>query len=119
MVKVDLDLSGVKIPKKVAGVKVPKQLRKKGNALIEKANSPAGREAIAAGLTIAATALAAKASAKAARAAAPHEGQPQPPEPPQTPSRPGQPGIDPAVDLSAAITSGIGALQRFLRDKQG
>lgn len=68
MVKVDL--SGVKIPKTVGGVKVPKKLRKKGKKLIAKANSPEGREAIAAGLAIAGSVIAAKAQVKAAKAAA-------------------------------------------------
>jgi hypothetical protein len=124
MVKVDFDLSGVKIPKKVAGVKVPKELRKKGKKLLEKANSERGREAIAAGLTIAATAIAAKARAKAARQAAhgagpdAHDVPPVAPVPPVPPA-PGTPGIDPANDLGAAIANGIGALQRFLKDKNG
>lgn len=118
MVKVDFDLSGVKIPKKVAGVKVPKELRKKGKKLLEKANSERGREAIAAGLTIAATAIAAKARAKAARQAA-HGAGPSAHDVPPVPPAPGTPGIDPANDFGAAIANGIGALQRFLKDKNG
>ncbi|MGU3392241.1 hypothetical protein [Sphingomonas sp. M1A8_2b] len=45
----------VKIPKQIGGMKVPKELRKKGEALIEKASTPQGREAITAGLAMAAT----------------------------------------------------------------
>jgi hypothetical protein len=45
-----------KLPKQVLGVKIPKELRKAGGALLEHANSPAGREVIAAGLTVAAAA---------------------------------------------------------------
>lgn len=117
MVKIDMDLSGVKIPKKVAGMKVPKQLRKQGKKLLAKANSPAGRDAIAAGLTIAGAAIAAKARAKAAKPTqwageGPVDGAPS------VPPRPGTPGVDPAIDpaaqLGEAITAGIGALQRFL-----
>ena len=48
----------VKLPKKIAGVKVPKKLRKSGNKLIEVANTPAGRELLAAGLIAAGAALA-------------------------------------------------------------
>lgn len=63
----------IKLPKTVAGVKVPKELRRKGEALIDKANSPAGREAIAAGLTmvaaVAATRLRGPAGAAAAKGA--------------------------------------------------
>lgn len=126
MVKIDMDLSGVKIPKKVAGVKVPKKLRKTGKRLLAKANSPEGRDAIAAGLTIAATAIAAKARAKAEKRAAQWAGEgPVTPEPPKPGGgKPGDPGIDPATDpaqqLSAAIANGIGAFQRFLAgQKQG
>jgi hypothetical protein len=52
--------NSAKLPKKIAGVKIPKKLRKSGGALIEMANTPAGRELIAAGLVAAGTALAAK-----------------------------------------------------------
>ena len=44
-----------RIPKRVAGVKVPKEVRRRGEALIEAAGSPHGREVIARGLTVAAT----------------------------------------------------------------
>jgi hypothetical protein len=53
--------NNAKLPKKIAGVKIPKKLRKSGGKLIEAANTPAGRELIAAGLVAAGTALAAKA----------------------------------------------------------
>ena len=45
-----------KIPKRIAGVKLPKELRKTGEAILERANSPQGREMLAAGLTMAAAA---------------------------------------------------------------
>jgi hypothetical protein len=47
-----------KLPKKIAGQKVPKSVRKAGGKLIEAANSVAGRELIAAGLSLAAAAAA-------------------------------------------------------------
>jgi hypothetical protein len=50
--------TNAKLPKKIAGVKIPKKLRKSGNKLIEVANTPAGRELLAAGLVAAGTALA-------------------------------------------------------------
>lgn len=121
MVKVDFDLSGVKIPKQVAGVKVPKGLRRQGKKLLAKAQTPQGREAIAAGLTIAATAIAAGVQAKAAkreRAGQSGEGA-VPPEAPTPPRAPGVPGIDPNKDLGEAIAAGIGALQTFLAGKTG
>lgn len=49
----------MKLPKAIGGVKVPKELRQSGEALLAKANSPAGRQMIASGLTIAAGAAAA------------------------------------------------------------
>lgn len=134
MVKINLDLDGVKIPKKVAGMKVPKKLRKQGKKLIAKANSPEGREAIAAGLAVVGTALATKARVKAERAAA-HAaeqaaqageraaeagervaaaGERVRAKVVRHPSAPGEPGIDPAKDLGDAIAAGIGALQAFL-----
>lgn len=127
MVKINFDLDGVKIPKTVAGMKVPKKLRKKGKKLIAKANSPEGREAIAAGLAIVGTALAAKARVKAERAAADASdaasraaaaGERAQAKVVRHPSAPGEPGIDPAADPAAdlgdAIAAGIGAFQRFL-----
>ena len=78
-----------KIPKRIAGVKLPKELRKTGEAILEKANSPAGREMLAAGLTMAAAAATAavarsreKAEDKATTgAAADHPGKPATPDP--------------------------------------
>lgn len=48
-----------KLPKEVLGIKLPKELREAGGALLEKANSPQGREMLAAGLTMAAAAASA------------------------------------------------------------
>lgn len=114
--KIDIDLSGVKIPKKVAGVKVPKQLRKTGKKLLAKAQSDAGREAIAAGLTIAGVAIAAKARAKAERTAAAAQAAGTGDDP--AAGKPGAPGIDsahdPSTQLAQAITGGLETLQRLL-----
>ncbi len=61
-----------KLPKEVLGVKVPKELRKAGEKLIEQAQGPAGRQAIAGALTAVVGAVATAAlSREAARAAAP------------------------------------------------
>lgn len=49
-----------KIPKKVGGIKIPKKLRKSGEKLIEKAQSPQGQQVIASGLAIAAAVAAKK-----------------------------------------------------------
>lgn len=87
-----------KLPKEVMGVKLPKEVREIGGALLEKAQSPQGREMLAAGLTMAAaaaTAAVAKGRAKREAAAAPEtpvspvppasaEG-PEPPVPPVPP----------------------------------
>ena len=72
---------GFKLPKEIAGVKVPKALRKQGEALIAHAQGPAGRELMAAGLAVAAAAIAAKtgpgqaAAAKGEEAAAAAAGE--------------------------------------------
>lgn len=108
--------SKVKIPKEIAGFKVPKELRKKGEALIEKADSPEGRQAIASGLAMVGGLVAANAarkqaeSAKAAEAtpepkpeaAKPESSKPEAAKPSATsertdtgPSAPGKPGINP------------------------
>lgn len=63
-----------KLPKRVAGVKIPKPLRKRGEALIAQAQSPAGRAAIAKGAAAVASVVAVAAQA-AARAAEPRPGQ--------------------------------------------
>lgn len=65
--------SGFRIPKEIGGMKVPKEARRAGEALIEKANSPAGRQALASGLAMAATMAAAAASRQTRRPAAPSE----------------------------------------------
>ena len=62
-----------KIPKRIGGVKLPKELRKTGEAILDKANSPQGREMLAAGLTMAAaaaTAAVARSRANATQTAA-------------------------------------------------
>lgn len=76
--------SEFRIPKKVAGVKVPKEARRAGEALLEKASTPQGRQAIASGLAMAATA-AASVAARQARGPAPAA------EP--VSGKPGEPGI--------------------------
>lgn len=74
-----------RLPKEVLGVKVPKELRKAGERVLEQANSPQGREMIAAGLTMAATAaVAALAKDRAkpqAAAAEPAQGAQKTPDP--------------------------------------
>ncbi len=79
-----------KLPKEVLGVKLPKELREAGGALLEKANSPQGREMLAAGLTMAAaaaTAAVAKGRAKreAAASAPPSAAATKAPEPETAP----------------------------------
>lgn len=76
-----------KLPKEVLGIRLPKEVREVGGALLEKAQSPQGREMLAAGLTMAAAAAsAAVANGRAKRAAAAE--RPVPPVPP-VPPKPG------------------------------
>lgn len=89
------DKKGFRIPKEIGGIKVPKEARRAGEALIDKASSPAGRQMLASGLAMAATA----AAAAAARQARDHGGEPKPsatPEPDAHHAAPGNAGpIDP------------------------
>jgi len=106
----------VKLPKHIGGVKIPKELRKKGGALLEKANSAAGREVIAGALTMAAAAATSAVQRQRASrfASAPPEAPvppvppvppipPVPPVPPVPPERPGEPGIADPQALADAI----------------
>jgi len=90
----------LRLPKEIAGFKLPKELRKSGDALIEKANSPEGRQAIASGLAMVGGLVAANAARKQAAAAAtpaPEATKPEPAaaKPAEAASAPGKPGIDP------------------------
>lgn len=91
-----------KIPKRIAGVKVPKDLRRAGNALIEKAQTPQGREMLTAGLAIAATAATA-AMAKRTQPATP----PPAPETPNAPPQGTQTAPDPQA-IAEALTGAAG-----------
>ncbi len=104
-----------KLPKRIAGVKIPKELRAAGGALLEKADSPAGREMLAAGLAMLATGAAAAATAAAQKhRAAPRAGvaptPPVPPEAPDAPSRPGEPGLGDPQALADAIGNAADAV---------
>jgi hypothetical protein len=110
----------VKIPKEIAGYKVPKELRKKGEALIERANSPEGRQAIASGLAMVGGLVAAnaarKADAKATETAKPEAARPEAAKPdapkPET-AKPGTPGINPqqmADQIGAAADMLLGRI---------
>ncbi len=90
----------LRLPKEIAGFKLPKELRKSGDALIEKANSPEGRQAIASGLAMVGGLVAANAARKQAAAAATPAPEATKPEPAaaktaEAPPAPGKPGIDP------------------------
>ncbi len=76
-----------KIPKKIGGVKLPKSVRKPAEKLIATAASPEGRRVLAAGLAMAASALATR-STPAPRAGDTPPVPPQPPVPPEPPVPP-------------------------------
>jgi len=71
-----------KLPKEVLGIRLPKEVREAGGALLEKANSPQGREMLAAGLTMAAAA----ATAAVAAGRTKREGTAERPVPPAPPT---------------------------------
>lgn len=50
-------MTKTKIPKRIAGVKLNKKLRKRGNELLNLADTPHGRQTIAMGLSMAAAGL--------------------------------------------------------------
>ncbi len=82
--KKDKAAKAAKKHKIATGFTLPDELRQQGAALLAKANTPAGREMIAAGLTMAAaaaSAAAAKHRAKAEGVAAEGMATPQPDEP--------------------------------------
>lgn len=101
---------GMKIPKEIAGIKVPKKLRKKGEAIIDAAQSPIGREVMLSGLAAFASAAVARGMAKAASA---------PPAPP--PSAPPAPPIDPTeagAEAARQFVNGLGDIFRRMRDEK-
>lgn len=104
----------MKIPKEFAGFKVPKDLRKKGEALIERANSPEGRQAIASGLAMVGGLVAANAARKQAEAAAKPAPKPAEAKPDAaTAAEPGKPGINPqqmADQIGAAADMLLGRI---------
>lgn len=104
---------GGRIPKRIAGMKLPKELRRKGEALIAAADSPAGREVIAKGLTIAATlASAAAARSQVAKAEAGEPG------PSGEGAAPPSPPIDPAKMVEAVSTVADAVLGRIFGAKR-
>ncbi len=82
---------GFRIPKEIGGVKVPKEARRAGEALIEKVNTPAGRQALASGLAMAASAAAAVAAKQARGPSRPSPAAAAEPEG-ANPQQPGQGG---------------------------
>jgi hypothetical protein len=111
----------MKIPKAIGGFKVPKELRKKGEALIERANSPEGRQAIASGLAMVGGLVAANAARKQTEAATKAaqgrpDGQPDAAKPDAAKpasAAPGAPGINPqqmADQIGAAADLLIGRI---------
>jgi hypothetical protein len=99
-----------KLPKEVLGIRLPKELREAGGALLEKANSPQGREMLAAGLTMAAAAAtAAVAKGRTKReAAAERPVPPVPPTPGETPEPPKAPQGTQTQPDPQAIAEAVG-----------
>ena len=98
-----------KLPKRIAGVKLSKEVRRSGDALIARANSPEGRQAITSGLAMAGAAL------MAARAGAKSRSGP-------TPVKPGDSGTTapPAPPVGDAIGAAVDrVLARLLAGRPG
>jgi len=100
----------IKLPKAIGGVKVPKELRQSGEALLAKANSPAGRQMIASGLTIAAGA--------AAAAIARRQAPPPAPAPSPAATTPTTPAVDPQQIADAVGAAADAVLARLFAAKR-
>lgn len=118
-----------KLPKEVMGIRLPKEVRAIGGAVLERANSPEGREMLAAGLTMAAAAASAavaRGRAKREAAAAPvppvapapagPDAPPAPPAPP-TPPQGTQADPDPAAMLAMVGTVAESVLGKLFSKK--
>lgn len=108
---------GARIPKHVAGIKLPKEVRRKGEALIAQATSPAGQAAIAKGLTMAAglaSAAAARSAQKANATPAPGESAEGAARPAPSPAAP----LDPAKVVEAVQTVADAVLGRLFGAKK-
>ena len=100
-----------KLPKTIAGVTIPKELRKTGGALLAKAQTPEGRQALASGLTMAAAAATAAASRYRSARAPDAPAPPAPPHAPEAvapPQRPGEGGTPGTAVDPQAIADAIG-----------
>ena len=114
-----------KLPKSMMGVKIPKDLRKRGERLIDAANSPEGREMVAGVMGMAAAAMGAIAAKNAAKnAAGAQRAADAAPSPSPAPAPPNEPphGVTREPDFQA-IAETIGrnvevALERVFGAKR-
>ena len=129
----------MKIPKDVGGVEIPGDLRRMAKKLVHRIDSPVGKDAAVAGLTLAAAAvIAISGQANSSRPEADDDAPdaplpPEPPTPPQPPLRtaervtpaPRGPSATPISPAQAqAVTDALGnvaeaALGRFLGGRRG
>lgn len=94
----------MKIPKDVGGVEIPGDLRRMAKKLVHRIDSPVGKDAAVAGLTLAAAAvIAISGGANSSRPEADDDAPdaPLPPEPP-TPSQPPEPPLRTAERVTPA-----------------
>jgi hypothetical protein len=113
-----------RIPKEIGGVRLPKELRRTGEALIDHASSPQGRQAIAAGLTFLAG-LAANRAGRSESVPPEPSGRPEPPVTPEPPIPPAppvppvpplapKPGADTPPDMSQMVDAMSSAANAFM-----
>ena len=81
-------MAKTKFPKEVGGVEMPEDVRRAADALIKRVDSRLGREALAAGMTLAATAVVAMAGSGKVSFEIDDDDAPEAPEPPQPPEPP-------------------------------
>ncbi|AXJ95629.1 MULTISPECIES: hypothetical protein [unclassified Sphingomonas] len=118
-----------KLPKEVMGIRLPKEVREIGGAVLEKANTPQGREMLAAGLTMAAAAASAavakgrmkRETAAAGPAPAPDAARAAdaapPPPPPAPPPQGTQRDPDPTAMLAMVGTVAESVLGKLFTKK--
>ena len=100
---------GIRIPKRVGGVKVPKEWREGGEALIAQAQSPAGRAAIAKGVSVVAG-LALTAAKSAGRSAEVKTAAPAKAPETGTAAMGGPSPTPPADQIAQAVGAGVEAV---------
>ncbi|TPG13062.1 hypothetical protein [Sphingomonas oligophenolica] len=115
-------MTKTKIPKRIAGVKLNKKLRKRGNELLELADSPHGRQTIAMGLSMAAAGLSVALKKRGETRATPADAPTSPTPPIKDAAIDGTPHPAPPLDpdkIVAAVSQTIDAAMAWFFPPSG